>query len=227
MSDNRQAYLYDSMYLELYGLLEHFLRLVYRGEDTTVHRQKIISYLLDAYSVSFYAEASEIIAMVDGALTEDKIVEIQNSVDVREFRRANQNRLKQILNDHATEVRYLKKSVEGITEEDVIRLYKSSTERLAISEAQMLVETASVHGAKAVEVLASTKLYKTWNSVLDERTCPTCTAMHGTTVPVGMSFLSAKSGELYEGLDYTGGDIPYAHPRCRCWVTYSTEESPL
>ena len=86
----------------------------------------------------------------------------------------------------------------------------------------MLIEKASVESAKLFELVTDTKIEKTWNCVGDSRTCPICLAMNGLTIPVTESFSSvAPSVDIQEDLSYTGGDIVYAHPRCRCWVTYS------
>ena len=86
----------------------------------------------------------------------------------------------------------------------------------------MGIEKASVESAKLFEIITENSILKTWNCVGDSHTCPICLAMNGTTIPVTESFANvAPSVGIEEDFSYTGGDIVYAHPRCRCWVTYS------
>ena len=100
--------------------------------------------------------------------------------------------------------------------------FSSNLERLALSEVQMGIEKASVESAKLFELVTEHSILKTWNCIGDSNTCPTCLAMNGLTIPVTESFSAvAPSVGIVEQLSYTGGDIVYAHPRCRCWVTYS------
>ena len=97
---------------------------------------------------------------------------------------------------------------------------------LAISEVQIAIERASVYAGKILQKATGIKIYKVWHSVNDELTCDTCKALDGTVVGVDEAFVKGDIDEDVDlsGLDYTGGDIAYAHPRCRCWVTYTTKE---
>ncbi len=109
-----------------------------------------------------------------------------------------------------------------MSKEDILNTYWSNIDRLAISEVQMGIEKASVQSSKLFEDVTGVKLLKTWNAIGDDKTCPICRAMDGLTIPVTESFQAvAPSASISEELSYTGGDIVYAHPRCRCWVTYS------
>ena len=175
------------------------------------------------YSSVFLDEIDYILDALGVDLAPEEIIEIRNGVNTSAFARSNYGRLKEILDAHAKDLRdKMIDSVDTISFDDIVKEFSSNLERLALSEVQMGIEKASVESAKLFELVTDNSILKTWNSIGDERTCPTCLAMDGVTIPVTESFSAvAPSVGIVEQLSYTGGDIVYAHPRCRCWVTYS------
>lgn len=108
--------------------------------------------------------------------------------------------------------------------------------RFVKSEVHMAQEKASLDIGLVVEKVASSYLkeatgddrarvilYKTWHCHHDGKTCEVCLSMDGSRVRVDEAFSKDLSG-MFSGLDYVGGMITYAHPNCRCWVTYDAEE---
>jgi len=56
--------------------------------------------------------------------------------------------------------------------------------------------------------------FKVWNCALDERSCPECSALHGTSIPFDEEFPSEEGGLMR----------PPRHPNCRCVITSLTED---
>ena len=156
-------------------------------------------------------------------MTPQETIEVRNGVNTTNYARSNYSRLKEIFEAHAQDLRAkVIDSTETVNIDDLLSDFRHKLDRIAMSEVQMLIEKASVESAKLFEIVTENSILKTWNCVGDSRTCPTCLAMNGTTIPVTESFSNvAPSVDIQEELSYTGGDIVYAHPRCRCWVTYS------
>lgn len=216
-----QKELFEKYYEEFFSLLENYVLVVLDSGDIYSARAKVIEFLIDMYSVSFLEEVAFILDELGVPVTNQDIINIQNSVDTSSFLLSNRERISSILVTHEQNIQEL--LTQGLTREEVIERYHSELTRLASSELQMGVEKASVQGAKLLEAITGTRLYKTWNCVGDSKTCPTCLAMNGVTVPVTHSFLGEDVEEsIASQLSYVGGEITYAHPRCRCWVTYST-----
>lgn len=216
-----QKELFEKYYEEFFSLLENYVLVVLDSGDIYSARAKVIEFLIDMYSVSFLEEVAFILDELGVPVTNQDIINIQNSVDTSSFLLSNRERISSILVTHEQNIQEL--LTQGLTREEVIERYNSELTRLASSELHMGVEKASVQGAKLLEAITGTRLYKTWNCVGDSKTCPTCLAMNGVTVPVTHSFLGEDVEEsIASQLSYVGGEITYAHPRCRCWVTYST-----
>ena len=220
-SGDSQKELFEKHYEEFFKLLEHYVLVVLDSGDIYSARSRVIGYLIDMYSVSFLEEVAFILDELGVPVTDQDIVNIQNSVDTSAFILSNRERLSGILVTHEQNI--LDLVAKGHSREEIVEKYQKEMARLATSELHMGVEKASVQGAKLLEAISGTSLYKTWNCVGDAKTCHTCLAMNGVTVPVSHSFI----GEYVEAsiasmLSYVGGEITYAHPRCRCWVTYST-----
>ena len=215
-----QKELFEKYYEEFFSLLENYVLVVLDSGDIYSARAKVIEFLIDMYSVSFLEEVAFILDELGVPVTNQDIINIQNSVDTSSFLLSNRERISSILVTHEQNIQEL--LTQGLTREEVIERYHSELTRLASSELHMGVEKASVQGAKLLEAITGTRLYKTWNCVGDSKTCPTCLAMNGVTVPVTHSFLGEDVEEsIASQLSYVGGEITYAHPRCRCWVTYS------
>ena len=216
-----QKELFEKYYEEFFSLLENYVLVVLDSGDIYSARAKVIEFLIDMYSVSFLEEVAFILDELGVPVTNQDIINIQNSVDTSSFLLSNRERISSILVTHEQNIQEL--LTQGLTREEVIERYHSELTRLASSELHMGVEKASVQGAKLLEAITGTRLYKKWNCVGDSKTCPTCLAMNGVTVPVTHSFLGEDVEEsIASQLSYVGGEITYAHPRCRCWVTYST-----
>lgn len=216
-----QKELFEKYYEEFFSLLENYVLVVLDSGDIYSARAKVIEFLIDMYSVSFLEEVAFILEELGVPVTNQDIINIQNSVDTSSFLLSNRERISSILVTHEQNIQEL--LTQGLTREEVIERYHSELTRLASSELHMGVEKASVQGAKLLEAVTGTRLYKTWNCVGDSKTCPTCLAMNGVTVSVTHSFLGEDVEEsIASQLAYVGGEITYAHPRCRCWVTYST-----
>lgn len=215
--------LFQKHYAEITALLEQFLTSVVNNGNYIDAETALIGYLVDMYSEVFLGEIDYILEVMGFNTTPADIIEIRNGVDTSAFMRSNRGRLREILDAHVWEIQaLLEQQKDLLTKEEIIELYKNKMERLALSETQMGIEKASVQSAKLFEEVTGDLINKTWNCIGDERTCPTCLAMNGVTIPVTESFSAvAPSVDIVEQLSYTGGDIVYAHPRCRCWVTYS------
>lgn len=215
--------LFEKHYAEITELLEGFVISVVNMGDYESAENALIGYLVDMYSEVFLGEIDYILDALGVDLLPEEIIELRNGVNTSAFARSNFSRLKEILEAHAEDLRAkVIDSVDTVKLEDIIKEFRSNLERLALSEVQMGIEKASVESAKLFEIITENSILKTWNCVGDSHTCPICLAMNGTTIPVTESFSNvAPSVGIEEDFSYTGGDIVYAHPRCRCWVTYS------
>lgn len=78
-------------------------------------------------------------------------------------------------------------------------------------ELAAITEAAEAYSAERELILADTldtyphlraQLFKTWDATLDHRTCPVCSAAHGTVVGIDEAFPDGLPGGV--------------HPRCRC-----------
>lgn len=215
--------LFKKHYDEIYGLLEEYISSVVNMGDYVSVEELLIGYLIDTYSQVFVGEIDYILDSLGIDMTPQETIEIRNGVNTTDYARSNYRRLKEIFNAHAIDLRSkVLDSDETVNVQSLLDEFKHKIDRIAMSEIQMLIEKASVESAKLFELVTDTKIEKTWNCVGDSRTCPICLAMNGLTIPVTESFSNvAPSVDIQEDLSYTGGDIVYAHPRCRCWVTYS------
>lgn len=222
-SHNPQEHLFNKHITSVTDLIKDYVSSVVYGGDYITAETEIINYLTDMYSESFIGEIDYILDVLGYNVTPQDLIEVRNKVDTTAFVRSNRHRLKDIFREHTKKIQKLvEDNKDTMSKEAILETYWSNIDRLAISEVQMGIEKASVQGSKLFEEVTGVKLLKTWNSVGDEKTCPICRAMDGLTIPVTDSFQAvAPSAYISEELSYTGGDIVYAHPRCRCWVTYS------
>lgn len=222
-SHNPQEHLFNKHITSVTDLIKDYVSSVVYGGDYITAETEIINYLTDMYSESFLGEIDYILDVLGYNVTPQDLIEVRNKVDTTAFVRSNRHRLKDIFREHTKKIQKLvDDNKDTMSKEAILETYWSNIDRLAISEVQMGIEKASVQGSKLFEEVTGVKLLKTWNSVGDEKTCPICRAMDGLTIPVTDSFQAvAPSAYISEELSYTGGDIVYAHPRCRCWVTYS------
>lgn len=221
---NNQHKLYDERYEELLAILVSFLEKSLVGNNPVSEIRQITGYLIDSYTDAFLDEASYIIDELGIPLSEVEYRHLQNEVDTSEFARSNRNRITKILTDRVKDIRSLKVNQDelGLDDTQVVERAMNIILTIATAELHMAVEKASVQSSKLVMDISGLTLYKTWNSVLDENTCPICEGLHGTTIPVTNSFSNTEAGANYvEDLSYAGGEIAYGHPRCRCWITYS------
>jgi len=222
-SHNPQEHLFNKHITSVTDLIKDYVSSVVYGGDYITAETEIINYLTDMYSESFLGEIDYILDVLGYNVTPQDLIEVRNKVDTTAFVRSNRHRLKDIFREHTKKIQKLvEDNKDTMSKEAILETYWSNIDRLAISEVQMGIEKASVQGSKLFEEVTGVRLLKTWNSVGDEKTCPICRAMDGLTIPVTDSFQAvAPSAYISEELSYTGGDIVYAHPRCRCWVTYS------
>lgn len=222
-SHNPRDDVFEKHYEEITQLLDAFVISVVNMGDYISAEDALIGYLIDMYSEVFLGEIDYILDSLGIYLSPEEEIEIRNGVNTSAFARSNQGRIRAILEAHAEDLRkQVIDSTETVKKEELIHEFQSNLTRIAMSEAQMAIEKASVESAKLFEIVTDGKILKTWNCVGDSKTCQTCLAMNGVTIPVDESFSNvAPSANIEEQLSYTGGDIVYAHPRCRCWVTYS------
>lgn len=223
---NTQEELFEEHYESFYTLLIEFITTVYEQglgtEDTEYVIDKIISELSYIYSQSVQSEFDNIIDELDVENNPVKKASARGLYEV--YGKENKDRLVSILKTHAENISSSVK--EGLGLSDTILYFLPDMVTLAMSEVQIAIERASVYAGKTLQRLTGIKIYKVWHSVNDELTCDTCKALDGTVVGVDEAFVKGDIDEDVDlsGLDYTGGDITYAHPRCRCWVTYTTEK---
>lgn len=213
-----QKDLFDKFYSDFYTLLEEFVESVYDNGDARLVREKLIGFIIDMYSESFLEEVSYILDELALPVTQQELIVIQNSLDTSSFIISNRGRVRDILIEHESKI-LEKIELTGLPKDEFVAYYAPAMTRLAISEVHMSIEKASVQGSKLLQEIVGVKLNKVWNCVGDKNSCKTCLALDGTAVPVDEPFIDTFTG-IYVGLEYTGGDFTYAHPQCRCWLTY-------
>lgn len=215
--------LFQKHYDEIVALLDAFVNSVVVSGDYISAENALIGYLIDMYSSVFLDEIDYILEALGVDLAPEEVIEIRNGVNTSAFARSNRGRLKEILDAHVNDLRSkVIDTTDTVDFDEIIKDFSSNLERLATSEVQMGIEKASVESAKLFELVTEHSILKTWNCIGDASSCKTCLAMDGVTIGVTESFSSvAPFASIVEQLSYTGGDIVYAHPRCRCWVTYS------
>ena len=223
---NTQEELFEQQYGDFYTLLVEFITTVYEAglgtQDTEYVINKIIEELSYIYSHSVQAEFDSILKELEVDNDSVKRGTVQGLSVV--YEKENRDRLVNILKTHAENISSSMK--EGLSLSDIIIYFLPDMVTLAMSEVHIAIERASVYAGKTLQRLTGIKIYKVWHSVNDELTCEICKALDGTVVGVVETFVKGDIDENVDlsGLDYTGGDITYAHPRCRCWVTYTTEK---
>lgn len=223
---NTQEELFEQQYGDFYSLLVEFITTVYEAglgtPDTEYVINKIIEELSYIYSNSVQAEFDSILKELEVNNDSVKRGTVKGLSVV--YEKENRDRLVDILKTHAENISSSMK--EGLSLSDIIIYFLPDMVTLAISEVHIAIERASVYAGKTLQRLTGIKIYKVWHSVNDALTCEICKALDGTVVDVDETFVKGDIDEDVDlsGLDYTGGDITYAHPRCRCWVTYTTEK---
>lgn len=218
MDANSQEILFDEKYPELYDLLVDLAGLWYDQKSSRDTEEQIIAYLDSVYDEAVLSEAYYIIDTFGGELTSDDVATVEQNLGNGSYSRRHGSRLRSIFRGHVDKVAKYLEDNQGVSRKDFIDYYTKELVRLAVSETHIAVESASVFGGRLVQAVTGERILKTWNSLMDEHTCPICASLNGTTVGVEEAF---SSDEFSDSLDYVGGDITYAHPRCRCWVTYS------
>lgn len=221
---NNQHELYDSNYSELLDLIRMFLFGIVNEEHEILSASSIVNYLIDVYTQSYDSEVLEILNTLGIDVNDTELNRIRNNSSIMTHARDNRRRLNDIFRSRVQELVELRESTDD--KEFLERRALNIALLIATSELHMAVEQASVDAGKVISDTTGVTIYKVWNAVLDKDTCPYCERMHGVRIPVTGNFRSyAKSIgdlELYEALEYSGGETPYAHPRCRCWFTYET-----
>lgn len=225
---NTQEELFEKHYSDLYTHLIEFIVCVCEdglgSEELDWSEGEIVGQLCRIYANSLQSEFETITEQLD--VESDTVLKshVDFSANVLVYGKENKDRLKKILDTHAENIIGLMK--QGLQVSDIILAVLPDMVTLAMSEVQIAIERASVYAGKVLQKATGIKIYKVWHSVNDELTCDTCKALDGTIVGVDEAFVKGDVDEDVDlsGLDYTGGDIAYAHPRCRCWVTYTTKE---
>ena len=220
---NSQGQSFDELYDQLLSVLQEFSSSALSGSVSTDTARRVIMAITSAYSEAYTDEVEYILKSLDIALDGTERNNINNKVNSSQFTRDNYERLAEILDRRADDIYSIKKeqSDKGYTDDEVKDKALNIILTITVSELQMAVERASVNSASAIEEVLDVKLTKTWNATLDDKTCEICASLHGTTIPVGASFSQTTAGKEYaEELSYGGNDTAYAHPRCRCWLTY-------
>lgn len=216
---NSQGELFEKNYEDLLDIVMQFVELSSTGSVSESDMHRIIGALGDIYTQAYTEEIEYILELLGLDFNETERAVIRNKVGTSKFVRDNYTRLAEILNNRADDIK--NKTEKSNDPENLNRVLRNIAELITLSELQMAIETASVFGSTVIQDILDTKLTKTWNSVLDSNTCVICRSMHGTTIPVEESFLNTQVGSEYsEYLSYSGGEGAYAHPRCRCWLTY-------
>ena len=221
--------LFDRYYEEFLNKAKTFVENVLGGGyDYSI--DELDSYIIDLYIKTFLMQAEELLVTLGIEFSEIEKRRIINSVDGSAFAIANHRRVKEILTNKVSYLQGLKDTytVDGVFDRNAWTEHAMSNITGFIdAELQMTLEKSSVSSAKLIEDVFEVPIYKQWNSVLDKKTCMTCASMHGTRIRVTDSFMNhvpsgVSTSEVQDLLSYTGGDLAYAHPHCRCWFTYST-----
>lgn len=228
---NSQDKIFVASYDDFLTLLDEFVTRVLHELPVERLIDGLVGYLVDLYAQSFEDEAETILEALEENLTEVERRNLNNSVSTSAFARSIHNRVSEILRNRASWV--IEQRDEYVKEHGVLNMEDIHDKvfyalvMLATSEVHMTIERASVEVAKVLQSLLGGVLYKVWHSQQDDRVCRVCRALDGTRVPVSIPFLKGLNpddetdyDEIVDYLNYTGGEITYAHPRCRCWVTY-------
>lgn len=86
-------------------------------------------------------------------------------------------------------------------------LYSEDRARtIAVTETTRAFSRGNIEAARSSGVME----LKRWNTARDEIVCPICGPLHRQTAPIDGTFPG-------------GYDSPPAHPRCRCWLTFTTD----
>lgn len=227
---NNHYKLYDENYDDLLEMLLSLVDSSLNGGFSISQINEIVGYLVDKYTEFFLVELDYLMNELDIDMTPVERRNTENRVDTSSFARANRDRIANLLINRVQEFIDWTESAdsEKMTEQEIRDHGLNVMLVIATSELHMAIEKASVTSSKLIQDVSMVKINKTWNSVNDEKTCELCKAMDGITIPVTESFINTPQGaDYYSELSYTGGDIPYAHPRCRCWFTYSKETYSL
>ena len=234
---NSQDKIFIRNYDDFKARLSEYVNRVINEAPSDNFEEALIGYLVDLYTDSFYEELEYILNELGLELDEVEYRNSQNSINQSGFARSNYTRLKEIFASRKADILSIRDEVVAekgrLDQEEIDRRIVPIIELISVSEVHMAIEKASVETAKVLHHITGEVIYKRWNSVNDERTCPICRLLDGTRVPVGISFIEGLDPEddaydiAVNYLSYTGGDFSYAHPRCRCWLTYEKEEVTL
>lgn len=218
-----QEKLFEEYYNEFFNLLEQYVDTVVQyGDVPTVHNN-ILDYLSQLYLEAYVESLLTVLEELEVELSEQELAELKQSVQGNEFYLDHKKRMDKIL---IAKEEYIHSVVRekgaGKSLEELRLLFLPDLTRLATSEVHMDIEWATQNSVVFLQGVLNVELLKTWNTRGDARVCPICKQLEGLTVPVTESFVQYDSSAVVkDSLDYTGGEITYAHPRCRCYVTYS------
>ena len=110
-----QKELFEKYYEEFFSLLENYVLVVLDSGDIYSARAKVIEFLIDMYSVSFLEEVAFILDELGVPVTNQDIINIQNSVDTSSFLLSNRERISRILVTHEQNIQVLLS--QGLTRE--------------------------------------------------------------------------------------------------------------
>lgn len=242
---NRFEESFQQFFDELVSRLSAYLSAIFDDDEVDEEwKEQIIELLSAVYVASSADEVLSILQQTDVMYDEGMINAITSQISSSSFVEDEKDRLGTIILANFKKLlegaRELKRDVSNSDNKTLKEEFMAASMyimlRFATSEVHMTQEKASLHAGLLVEEVASqylkeitenkqaeVVLYKTWHCHHDGKTCDVCLAMDGTRVRVDEAFLDEITDD-FSGLDYTGGQITYAHPNCRCWVTYDAEE---
>ena len=159
-----QKRLFDRFYDELLEKLMLFVEYIVEDEDDEAYeaRGAIVGYIIDVYTQSFYDEVQFILEALDVPVTQQELINIQNSVDTSAFAISNRGRLTSILVTYEGQIKQRKlEEGDNFDKETAVADFVASLVRLSTSEIHMSVEKASVQGAKLLQSTLGIRLNKT------------------------------------------------------------------
>lgn len=117
------------------------------------------------------------------------------------------NSLRQVLQRGMVDNKPYKEIAKDI--EKTFDVTKVRAMAIARTEGQRALVQGELKGYQQLNI----PMTKTWSAKIDNRTCPICRALDGTTIDLNDSF-------EHKGKNYSGGNV---HPNCRCALTYKVK----